>query len=301
VYHSPPLSKKNVFEVKGTRGSWSVFRGGHTKPLSTHARQANAVAAAKRAAKRDRAEFLLRWSDGRVLQHSSYGLKERNDAEPRLSEAAAEAVNADGGIDGRPITVVTCNIQDENGAAGCGCQAVEEGVIATVGTFSTFSTFATQYLAVLEEAGIPQVAPYMIDFADYTSPINFPVMGGSLTITAGIGAQLSDDDAKSISVAYLDVEQGALAADLLAIGSDPRGAETVSETPVLVGRVATRKRRGFRVHSDLRPLPIRSGRAPTLNESSISLRRIRLSMLGGPAGTRGSSAGGLACARVGRR
>jgi branched-chain amino acid transport system substrate-binding protein len=58
------------------------------------------------------------------------------------------------------------------------------------------------------------------------------LFGGTIATTGGMGAQLADDGAETINISYLDIEQGALAADLLALGSDPRGAEVVSETPV---------------------------------------------------------------------
>jgi ABC-type branched-subunit amino acid transport system substrate-binding protein len=151
---------------------------------------------------------------------------------PDAAQAAADAVAAAGGVNGSPVELIVCNQENENDAADCARQAVDEDVVATVGTFSQFSP---SMLPILEEAGIPQVAPYLIDFADYTSAINFPVMGGLLTTTAGMGAQLADAGAETINVSYLDIEQAALGVDLLEIGSDPRGASVVSETPVPSG------------------------------------------------------------------
>jgi branched-chain amino acid transport system substrate-binding protein len=153
---------------------------------------------------------------------------------PEAAEAAANAIEADGGVNGSPFEIIECNIASENEATDCARQAVEEEVVATVGTFSSNSD---QLLPVLEEAEIPQVAVYPIGFADYTSPINYPLFGGSLSVVAGMGAQLADDGAETVSVAYLDIADGALAAQLVAIGTDPRGAEIVAEVPVPEGTV----------------------------------------------------------------
>ena len=151
---------------------------------------------------------------------------------PEAAQAAADAVAADGGINGSPIEIIVCNQENENDASDCARQAVEEQVAAMVGTFSQFSPVM---LPILEEAQIPQVAPYLTDFADYTSTINYPVMGGILSTTAGMGAQMADDGAETLNVSYLDIEQAALGVTLLEIGSDPRGAEVTSETPVPSG------------------------------------------------------------------
>jgi branched-chain amino acid transport system substrate-binding protein len=153
---------------------------------------------------------------------------------PEAAQAAASAIEADGGVNGSPFEIIECNIASENDASDCGRQAVDENVIATVGTFSTF---ADQYLPILEDAGIPQVAVYPIGFADYTSAVNYPLFGGALAVTAGMGAQLADTGAEEINVTYLGIEDGALAADLVEVGTEPRGTTIISETPVPEGTV----------------------------------------------------------------
>jgi ABC-type branched-subunit amino acid transport system substrate-binding protein len=153
---------------------------------------------------------------------------------PAAAKAAADAIEADGGINGSPIEIIECNQASANEASDCARQAVEEGVIATVGTFSSY---AADTLPILQEAGIPQVAPYLVGFDDYTSPINYPVMGGTLSAVAGMGAQLADGGASTMNVTYLDIGPGALAADLADVGAEPRDAEVISKTPVPEGTV----------------------------------------------------------------
>lgn len=153
---------------------------------------------------------------------------------PDAAQAAADAIEADGGVNGSPFEIIVCNIDSPNAATDCGRQAVSENVVATVGTFSTN---AAEYLPILEDAGIPQVAVYPIAFEDLTSPINYPLIGGTISTTGGMGAQLADSGDDQIAVAYLDIEQGALAAQLVGVGSEPRGAEIVGEIPVPSGTV----------------------------------------------------------------
>jgi len=148
---------------------------------------------------------------------------------PEAAQAAADAIEADGGINGSPIEIVECEVGGPNESAECGRMAVQEDVVATVGTFTSF---ADDFLPILEEAGIPQIAPYPIGFSDYTSPINYPLFGGSLSVVAGMGAELADEGAEEINVSYLNIADGAFAADLVAIGTDPRGTEITSETPI---------------------------------------------------------------------
>jgi ABC-type branched-subunit amino acid transport system substrate-binding protein len=148
---------------------------------------------------------------------------------PEAAQAAASAIEADGGLNGSPFEFIVCNQADENDASDCARQAVDEDVVATIGTFTSFGATMNP---ILTEAGIPQIAVYPIDFSDYTAEVNYPLFGGTIATTGGMGAQLADDGAETINISYLDIEQGALAADLVKIGTDPRGAEVISQTPV---------------------------------------------------------------------
>jgi ABC-type branched-subunit amino acid transport system substrate-binding protein len=94
------------------------------------------------------------------------------------AEAAAKAINADGGINGKDLEVLTCNTrEDENQAAKCARDAVSEGVFAAVGA-STTKSAAT--LPVLEQAGIAAIPAFPITTEDFNSPVTFPISGGSL-------------------------------------------------------------------------------------------------------------------------
>jgi branched-chain amino acid transport system substrate-binding protein len=153
---------------------------------------------------------------------------------PEAAQAAADAINADGGVDGRPVEIIVCDYPDESQAADCGRQAVDENVVATVGSFSNA---AAEYEPFLEEAGIPQVAIFPTALEDYTSPMSYPVFGGALSLVAGMGSQLADGGAETISVVYIDIAAGALSAGLVQTGAEPGGAEVVAEVAVPPGTV----------------------------------------------------------------
>lgn len=149
------------------------------------------------------------------------------------AQVAVDAIHADGGIDGSPIEMLTCETEGNPNKAGeCAREAVDAGVTAVVGAFTTFGD---NYMPVLEEAGIPSVAPFAISFPEFASELSFPVIGGAPATTAGMGAQLADAGFETINVSYLDIEQGALAATLVGEGLAPRGLEVASETPVPQG------------------------------------------------------------------
>jgi ABC-type branched-chain amino acid transport systems, periplasmic component len=63
-------------------------------------------------------------------------------ASPEVAEgaiAAAKAINASGGIKGRPVQIIRCDTKnDPNVAAECGRKAVSKGVVAMVGNLTLY-------------------------------------------------------------------------------------------------------------------------------------------------------------------
>jgi len=148
------------------------------------------------------------------------------------AQVAADAVNADGGVQDSPVEITLCEAGfDPNAAAGCARDAVDDGATAVVGAFTTSGD---AYVPPLEEAGIPTVAPFAISFSEFSSEFSYPIIGGAPATTAGMGAQLADGGAERINVSFLDIAEGAQAGVLLQEGLTPRGLEIFSETPVPV-------------------------------------------------------------------
>ena len=108
---------------------------------------------------------------------------------PGAAEVYEQYINANGGVAGRPLEVITCDNKGEpNEGANCARQAVEEGVVAVVGSF-TFD--ASRIIPVLEEANIawfgaccPLVAQ------EFTSEISY-VLG---SLAAGHGRRPRVED-----------------------------------------------------------------------------------------------------------
>jgi ABC-type branched-subunit amino acid transport system substrate-binding protein len=90
-------------------------------------------------------------------------------------QARIDALNADGGINGRKVTVLTCDDKnDPNTAAACARQAVSDGVVATVGDYSVQGD---SIWPILDPAGIPRIGLRSITDRDATDPLSFPIDG----------------------------------------------------------------------------------------------------------------------------
>lgn len=100
------------------------------------------------------------------------------------AQAAVKQVNADGGVNGTQIELISCDDNGSaNGSTACGRQAVEEGVAAVVGAFTLFGD---NIVPQLEEADIPYILPVAISGTEVTSDVSFPVMASSTPIAADL-------------------------------------------------------------------------------------------------------------------
>ncbi|RFU86375.1 hypothetical protein DY218_12475 [Streptomyces triticagri] len=108
---------------------------------------------------------------------------------PAMAQAYARWVNANGGLDGRDLEVVTCNEHnDAAGAGDCARRAVKEDVVAVVGSYSQH---ARSFLSPLEAAGIPYIGGFGLTNEEFTSSQSYPVNGGLVALMAGNGRQLA--------------------------------------------------------------------------------------------------------------
>ncbi|MFD5701759.1 ABC transporter substrate-binding protein [Streptomyces lasiicapitis] len=108
---------------------------------------------------------------------------------PAMAKAYARWVNANGGLDGRKLEVITCNERnDPVGAGNCATEAVDEGVAAVVGSYSQHGR---AFMAPLESAGIPYIGGYGLSDEEFSSPLSYPVNGGQPALIAGNGRQLA--------------------------------------------------------------------------------------------------------------
>jgi ABC-type branched-subunit amino acid transport system substrate-binding protein len=92
------------------------------------------------------------------------------------AQAAALAINNAGGINGHPVSIVTCNNQfSPNGAVACARQAVSDGVVAYTG----FDLLGFSVYPVLKPAGIPSTVETITPL-DAQGPLQRPIDGGGL-------------------------------------------------------------------------------------------------------------------------
>ncbi|QJT02410.1 ABC transporter substrate-binding protein [Streptomyces asoensis] len=107
---------------------------------------------------------------------------------PAFALAYARWVNANGGLNGRKLKVLTCNDHNDTvSAAACARRAVKEHAVAVVGSYSQHSD---AFFPHLEGAGIPYIGGYGVTNAEFTSPLSYPVNGGQPSLLAGLGKEL---------------------------------------------------------------------------------------------------------------
>ncbi|RKE20684.1 ABC transporter substrate-binding protein [Streptomyces sp. TLI_171] len=123
-----------------------------------------------------------------------------------LADAIGRDLNAHGGLDGRKVRILTCNEHDTtDGATACADQAVNAHAVAVVGSASQYGT---NFMPVLEEAGIPFIGGYGLSTPEFSSPLSYPVNGGLPALVAGSGRQLVEAGCKQISLIRPDTRAG---------------------------------------------------------------------------------------------
>ncbi|MFD8973359.1 ABC transporter substrate-binding protein [Streptomyces sp. NPDC059593] len=134
---------------------------------------------------------------------------------PAMAQAYARWVNAQGGIDGHELRVLTCNEHNTSaGAAACARRAVREKAVAVVGSYSQNGS---AFLAPLEAAGVPYIGGYGISDDEFTSSLSYPVNGGQASLIAGHGMQLAES-CRRVSLVRPDTVAGDRLPDLLNSG-----------------------------------------------------------------------------------
>ncbi|MFE7841526.1 ABC transporter substrate-binding protein [Streptomyces sp. NPDC057474] len=151
----------------------------------------------------------------------------------RLTAQAYEKwINANGGIKGGPLKVLTCNEKnDPDEAEKCAQQAVAEKVIAVVGSYSLAGD---RYMPILEKAGIPYIGGTGVSAAEFSNPLSFPVNGGTPAVFAAHGQQLVEEGCKKISGVRYDVAAAETVARFLALGVTSAGGAAPKDLKVPV-------------------------------------------------------------------
>ena len=126
------------------------------------------------------------------------------------ARAAIRAINTSGGAHGSPLQLDFCDPKENpNTAAACARQFIADGDVAVAGSFSTQG--GTVIVPALTAAGIPSLGVYPLAGADLTSPLAFPISGGSIAAFAAAPYFLKQAGAKKIFFPYVSGSAGALA------------------------------------------------------------------------------------------
>ncbi|MFC9502112.1 ABC transporter substrate-binding protein [Streptomyces sp. NPDC057002] len=148
------------------------------------------------------------------------------------AQAYEKWINANGGIKGGPLEVLTCNEKnDPDEAEKCAQQAVAEKVVAVVGSYSLAGD---RYMPVLQKAGIPYIGGTGVSAAEFSNPLSFPVNGGTPTVFAAHGQQLVEQGCKKISGVRYDVAAAAIVSKFLALGVTAAGGAAPKDLKVPV-------------------------------------------------------------------
>ncbi|WP_037911554.1 ABC transporter substrate-binding protein [Actinacidiphila yeochonensis] len=108
---------------------------------------------------------------------------------PAMAKAIEAYVNAEGGINGRKLKVLTCNEHDDPvGVTTCEKQASDAGAVAVVGSYSEEGS---SFISALEADDIPYIGGYGITEDEFQSLMSFPINGGLPALLAGSGLQLA--------------------------------------------------------------------------------------------------------------
>ncbi|WP_079429136.1 ABC transporter substrate-binding protein [Streptomyces katrae] len=124
-----------------------------------------------------------------VMTFAPMGTKATNmPGMPGMAKAYERWINANGGIKGRKLRVLTCNEKNTaTGAADCAREAITKKAVAVVGSYSQYGR---AFMAPLEAEGIPFIGGYGVSAEEFQSTLSYPVNGGQPALLAGAGHQL---------------------------------------------------------------------------------------------------------------
>ena len=135
----------------------------------------------------------------------------------RAARAAVDFVNAElGGIDGRPLELITCDTGfSPEGSTACAQRLVSEGVVAVTGGIDVWGAS----IPVLESNEIPYIGGIPVSDAELRSPISFLFSGGSPGAFAAFAAYAVDElGAERIALMYGDFGSIKVAAERYGAG-----------------------------------------------------------------------------------
>ncbi|PYC77698.1 hypothetical protein C7C46_18060 [Streptomyces tateyamensis] len=142
-----------------------------------------------------------------------------------LADLIGRDVNSKGGVDGHHLKVLTCNEHNTvDGGTACVRQAVAQKAVAVIGSYSLNSD---ALLPGLESAKIPYLGGYGLTSAEFSSPLSYPVAGGTPTLVIGNGRQLVAAGCRTIALVRPDSPAGDSLTGYLAGALKPENSKVV--------------------------------------------------------------------------
>lgn len=113
-------------------------------------------------------------------------------------EAAVDAFNAAGGVQGRKVDLITCDAKlNPSLAAGCVSKAASEGVVAAIPSLEALDNVTTP---ILEKEGIPIIGTNPSTATAQYSRTSACYVGGPFILSPQAGTYLAGHGAKSLSI-----------------------------------------------------------------------------------------------------
>jgi len=145
--------------------------------------------------------------------------------------AAVQAVNAAGGINGRPLKLTVCDSKtDPNAGAQCARDAAKSNAAAVVGQLQLGGATAT-----LQREGIASVGSVPLNPEDFKAKTAFPFSAGNIGTRGLAGILVNQAKAKRIGVAITAIPGADLAANLIKTYMQTRGLSVANVTSVPPG------------------------------------------------------------------
>jgi ABC-type branched-subunit amino acid transport system substrate-binding protein len=149
-----------------------------------------------------------------------------------VANAVAQAVNVEGGIQGRPMEILTCDDKfDPNATLDCARQASDEGAVAIISGL----VLAGDYIDYAAQEGIPVIPAVGFQSAEFQNDISFPITAGGAGLATAAIAEVLGQGVTRISLVY-DESSGVAkpAAEAAAAGLEAQGIEVTNVIPMAI-------------------------------------------------------------------
>ena len=125
-----------------------------------------------------------------------------------VNEAWADYVNEElGGINGRPLEVISCDDEGDPGkTVQCVQDLIDDGVIAFVNNSSL--AFGANALPIMEAEGLPNIGGWPVSPPEYNSELNYPTTPGASGSYPSLATYLASQGAKSLALVFTDTPSG---------------------------------------------------------------------------------------------